>query len=126
LAVAALGPRVKVSRAEEELAKRPGFVTSRTLDLVELLAAQHPGEQWRLVIGADILRETDKWYRWDAVAAIAPPIALGRPGHPGAGLELVAISAPRTRAMIAAGDPAVSTLLPRAVLRYIAAASLYR
>ncbi len=126
LAIAALGPRVKVSRAEEELASRPGFVASRTLDLVELVAAQHPGEQWRLLIGADILRETDKWYRWDAVAALAPPIVVGRPGYPSDGLELIDISATRIRAMIAAGDPAVSALLPEAVLRYIAASGLYR
>ena len=39
LAVAALGARAKVSRAEAELAARPGFVASRTLDLVECVAA---------------------------------------------------------------------------------------
>src|SRR5882762_10166540 len=39
LAAAPLGPRVRVSRAEAELAQRPDFVASRTLDLVEHLAA---------------------------------------------------------------------------------------
>src|SRR5687767_13987437 len=38
LAAAPLGPRAIVSRVEEELAQRPGFVASRTLDLVEHLA----------------------------------------------------------------------------------------
>src|SRR5438067_814670 len=51
LAAAALGPRARVSRAEEELARRPGFVASRTLDLLEHLETQRPGEAWRLVIG---------------------------------------------------------------------------
>ncbi|HEY6038658.1 MAG TPA: hypothetical protein VIV58_30455, partial [Kofleriaceae bacterium] len=40
LAAAPLGPRVKVSRAEQELAQQPDFVASRTFDLVELLLAQ--------------------------------------------------------------------------------------
>ena len=57
----ALGPRAKVSRAEEELALRPGFAVSRTLDLVGHLA--QPGIELRLVIGADILGETAKWHR---------------------------------------------------------------
>jgi len=60
LAIAALGPRARVSRAEEELALRPGFVSSRTLDLVEHIAAQ--GHELRLVIVRYILHETQKWY----------------------------------------------------------------
>ena len=34
------------------------------------------------MIGADILQETDKWYRWDDLVALAPPIVIGRAGHP--------------------------------------------
>src|SRR6188508_3357294 len=41
LAAAPLGPRARVSRAEQELAKQPDFVASRTLDLIEHLAGQH-------------------------------------------------------------------------------------
>ena len=59
LAARALGPRAKVSRAEEELATRPGFVASRTLDLIEHLGG--PDRQLRLVCGTDILGETAKW-----------------------------------------------------------------
>src|SRR5205085_1006693 len=79
LATHTLGDRVRVSRAEEELAKRPEFVASRTLDLVEYLAGQ--GHQLRLVIGTDILGETAKWHRWSDVIAIAPLIVVGRTGH---------------------------------------------
>src|SRR5262245_52962833 len=42
LAMAPLGERVVISEAEAELAARPGFVSSRTLHLVEMLRAQHP------------------------------------------------------------------------------------
>lgn len=126
LAAAPLGPRVKVSRAEEVLALRPDFVASRTIDLIELLAGQHPGETFRLVIGSDILRETDKWHRWDAVAAAAPPIIVARPGYPGGhGVEMPDISATHIRELLARGDEAASALVPRAVLRYIAGHRLY-
>ncbi len=73
----------KVSRAEEELAHRPGFVTSHTIDLVDYLAGQ--GHALRFVIGTDILAETHKWHRWDDIIARAPPIIIGRSGHASAG-----------------------------------------
>jgi nicotinate-nucleotide adenylyltransferase len=131
LAARALGGRARTSRAEEELARRPGFVASRTLDLVAMLAEQH-GRTFRLVIGADILLETHKWYRWDELVRRAPPIVVGRSGHPlppeatETGVVMPEVSATRVRALLAAGDPSVRTLLPGEVLRYIAAHGLYR
>lgn len=131
----ALGPRARVSRVEEELALRPGFVASRTLDLVQYLvepSAARPGLHVRLVIGADILAETAKWYRWNDVVALAPPIIVGREGHdlpPGAtvtGVTMPAISSTQIRDALARGDAeAVGGLLPRRVLRYIAEHALY-
>src|SRR6478736_1885710 len=53
LAAAPLGARARVLRTEQELAQRPGFVASRTLDLIEHLAAQHSDVELRLVVGAD-------------------------------------------------------------------------
>ena len=131
LAAAPLGARARVSRAEQELAAKPDFVASRTLDLVDHLSAQHPDAQMHLVIGADILGETDKWYRWDEVARRAPPILLGRAGYviPAGsvqtGVEMPEISATRVRELLAAQDPAVSSLLPATVLGYIARHGLY-
>lgn len=154
LAAAALGPRVRVSRAEHELAQAPGFVASRTLDLVNHVIAQ--GHAPRLVIGADILGETAKWYRWDAVAAAAPPIVVGRAGHAlpaGAtetgvasgrtpassepewargSIEMPYVSSTRVRELFAAwrgGDAGaeqqLAALLPRQVMGYIARERLY-
>nr|HEX4314082.1 nicotinate (nicotinamide) nucleotide adenylyltransferase [Kofleriaceae bacterium] len=137
LAARALGPRAKVSRAEEELAQRPEFVASRTLDLVEHVAAA--GHAPRLVIGADILHETVKWYRWDAVARIAPPIVVGRGGyadgdgvddaaaHDGVHIQMPELSSTRIRELAAAGrHDELASLVPREVLRYIAEHRLYR
>ncbi len=126
LAAAALGPRARVDRAEEALAKRPDFVASRTLDLVEYVQAAHPGAQLRLVIGADILGETDQWYRWDELVRRAPPIVVSRPGHAGGTGVEIDVSATRVRDLLAARDPAVEALVPESVLRYIAANQLYR
>lgn len=130
LAAAPLGPRARISRAEAELAERPGFVASHTLDLVDHLAAQ--GHQLRLVVGADILGDTAKWHRWDDVVARAPLIVVGRAGHPlppgsiATGVTMPEISATRIRDLLACGASDVTGLVPGAVLRYIAQHNLYQ
>lgn len=133
LVAASLGERVKVSRAEQELAQQPGFTVSRTLDLLNYLEAKDPSIAFRNVIGADILGETHKWYRWNDVVAKAPLIAIGRTGYdvpPGTtltGVTMPEISATRVRELVRAGDTeGASQLLPREVLRYIASRGLYR
>lgn len=133
LAMAPLGARVRVSELEKELAERPGFVASRTLHLLEELIARHPEHSFRLVLGTDILAETDKWYRWDEVARLAPPLVIGRAGHldalpPGSSateLAMPEVSSTEVRRRLASGD-AVSNLLPRQVVRYIDDRGLYR
>lgn len=131
LAVSPLGARAQVSRAEQELAQKPDFVSSRTLDLVEHLIAKHPDAQFRLVVGADILGERDKWYRWDDVTARAPLVVLGRAGYDlpagsvATGVTMPEISATHIRELLAAKDPDAARLLPQAVLRYIARHGLY-
>jgi len=129
LAAAPLGPRVRVSRAEAELAARPGFVASHTLDLVDHVAAQ--GHALRLVVGTDILRDAAKWHRWDDVVARAPLIVVGRAGHPlppgsvATEVEMPEISATRIRDLLARGGSGAAGLVPRDVLRYIAEHHLY-
>ncbi len=138
LAAAPLGPRARVSRAEEALAARPGFVASRTFDLVAEL--ERPDRELRLVIGADILADTAKWYRWDELAQRAPPIVVPRHGYPGGGgpavesarggsrlgIIMPELSSTHVRELVRAGDPALAGLLPREILRYIAEHGLYR
>ena len=130
LAAAPLGARARVSRAEAELAARPGFVTSHTLDLVDYLAVQ--GHALRLVVGTDILHDAAKWHRWDDVVARAPLIVVGRAGHPlppgsiATGVTMPQISATRVRDLLANGGSDVTGLVPREVLRYIAQHHLYQ
>jgi nicotinate-nucleotide adenylyltransferase len=127
---AALGPRVVVSRVEEEVARARGG-ESRTLHTLEHLAVVMPTARWRLVIGSDILAEASAWLAWDEVVRRAPPIVVGRGDHPPppgadvAPLTIPAVSSTDVRARIRRGDD-VSGLLPRAVVGYIAGRGLYR
>jgi nicotinate-nucleotide adenylyltransferase len=125
LLVAPLAPRVQVSTIERDLPP-----PSRTLDTLHALAARHPDTAWRLVVGADILAERDKWHRWDDVAALAPPIVVGRQGYAapadlGELVELPAISSTEIRARIGRGEH-VAGLVPRRVLEYLSRQGLYR
>ncbi len=122
LAMAPLGDRVTVSRIEAEL----GQAQSRTLDTLQALRARYPEHAFRLVVGADILAERDKWYHWDDIERLAPPIVIGRAGYPSeTRFELPAISSTEVRARLAAGQSG-APLVPSRVLEYIAQQGLYR
>ena len=118
--------RVSVCTAEAELASDPlGGRTARTL---EHLAARHPATRFALVVGTDVLGETDSWYRWDRVKELARIVVVGRQGHPegAAGAPLLPpISSTAVRERLARGEDA-SALVPARVLDYIAAHHLYR
>ncbi|GAC1367655.1 MAG: nicotinate-nucleotide adenylyltransferase [Polyangiales bacterium] len=118
--------RVEVSRVEEELGGES--LTVRTL---EHLSARHPGWSMRLVIGADVVHEMDRWTSPDRVRALAPPLVLGRvgftvpPALADAPHVLPAVSSSAIRASLARGEPA-DVLLPRRVADYVRARGLYR
>lgn len=130
LVARALGPRVEVSRVEEDVAAARGG-ESRTLYTLEHLAVTAPALSFRLIIGGDILHETAAWLAWDEVCRRAPPIVIGRGGvtaPPGATVSEVAmpaVSSTEVRRRLGAGEDA-RDLLPAAVLRYIDERGLYR
>ncbi len=117
-------PNVEVSRVEEELAG-----DGKTLVTLEHLASAHPDWKMRLLIGADLLIEAPRWYRFDAVCALAPPLVLGRHGATAEGAPLPilpAISSTEVRAKIAAGAwDELRHLVPREVVALIRARGLY-
>jgi nicotinate-nucleotide adenylyltransferase len=126
-----LGARVLVTKIEEELAQRPGFRASRTLDLVQYLIDQ--GLEVRLVVGSDIMAETAKWYRWSDLVDKAPLIIVAREGFevpPGSvltGVPMPPVSSTTIRRAHAAGDHAtVQNLVPRSVFSYMAQHNLYK
>ncbi|CAN5859762.1 nicotinate-nucleotide adenylyltransferase [soil metagenome] len=117
-------PRVEISRVEEELGGE-----SRTLRTIEHLHAQHPEWTLRFIMGADLVLESSKWYGFDAIARLAPPIVLGRVGVSFEGAPpavLPAISSTEVRTMIGAGRwEELEPLVPRAVLDHVRARGLY-
>ena len=124
-AMAALGPRVEVSAIEEEI----GGESSRTLATLEALQARAPETKLRLVIGADILPERHKWWRWSDIEKLAPPIVVGRQGYDSPPntphVEVPGVSSTAIRERLARGE-SIAGLVPRSVAVHIAEQELYR
>ena len=124
----ALSEKIKVLSIEEELAAESKGAPSRTLDTIAELKKRHPNHKLRLVVGTDILSETDKWHRWDDVCKEAPPIVIGR-----LGADEVRRNVPVTMPDISSSSvrfalknkQSAEELLSRAVLRYIEENRLY-
>jgi nicotinate-nucleotide adenylyltransferase len=116
-------PGVEVCRIEEELGGE-----SLTLHTLEYLQKKHPDWAMRFVIGSDLLAESSKWFRFDRIRDIAPPIVLSRSGFaPAASVVLPAISSTEVRASVEAGAwTELEALVPRAVLSHIRERGLYR
>lgn len=117
-------PRVIVSRVEEELGGE-----SKTLRTIEHLRERHPTWNLRFLMGADILVESAKWYRFDRISELAPPIVLGRVGVTYEGAPepvLPEVSSTEIRALVAEGRwSKLEDLMPKAVLEHIRARGLY-
>ena len=117
-------PKVEVSRVEEELGG-----ASRTLRTLEHFRDTKPGWRMRLLMGADLLVESPKWFGFESIRAIAPPLVLGRVGIEVEGARaqvLPAISSTDVRAKIK--DQLWSDLaaiVPREVLAHVRARGLY-
>jgi nicotinate-nucleotide adenylyltransferase len=115
---------VEVSRIEEELGGE-----SRTLRTLEHLASAHPDWQLRMIIGADVLAEAPRWFGFDAIERLAPPIVVGRAGVEGSipgTLRIPDVSSTQVRAAIARGAwDEVAPLVPRRVIEYARGRSLY-
>jgi nicotinate-nucleotide adenylyltransferase len=123
LAVAAVRGAA-VCAAEAELADDP--LCGKTARTLEHLKAKHPGLDFALLVGADILPETGKWYRWDRVNELARVVVVGREGYEGgAELKLPAVSSSLVRERLGRGED-VSALLPSRVVDYVGAHGLYR
>jgi nicotinate-nucleotide adenylyltransferase len=118
--------RVDISAVEEELGGE-----SRTVRTLEHLHAAHPDWEMRLIVGADIVHEMDRWWSPERVRELAPPIVLGRlgvapaVGHEDAPRVLPEVSSTAIRAALLRNAP-VDALIPRAVLAWIAERGLYR
>ncbi len=119
-------PGVEVSEVEATL-----DAPSLTVHTLRYLARQRPDARLRLVVGADVLNETESWTEWDEIVRLAPPLVLGRVGFDHADAPapvLPDVSSTRVRELVASGtdDSALRALVPRAVLDYVRRHGLYR
>jgi nicotinate-nucleotide adenylyltransferase len=116
---------VHVCTAEADLRDDP--LVGKTARTLEHLAGRHPERRFALIVGADVLAETDKWYRFDRVQELARLVVVGRAGREGPpGVPaLPPISSTEIRERLGRGED-VSALVPRRVLDYIRERGLYR
>ena len=103
---------VEVCRIEADL-PRPSY----TWNTLNALSERHPEHTFRLVVGADILGETDRWHRWEDIARVFRPIVVGRGGYPPVpdALTFPEVSSRDIRARLADGRR-VDHLVPACVL----------
>ena len=102
-------------------------LSGRTIDMLEALARENEGARLRMVIGADILLERDRWHGFDEIAALAEPIHVARAGyraHPASVPAPAPISSTEVRRLLASGRRPAE-LVPASVLEYIEKHGLY-
>jgi nicotinate-nucleotide adenylyltransferase len=100
-------------------------VPSYTVNTILALHALFPADRLRLVIGSDILAETDRWKDFDRITELAPPLVLNRGGFPGGGVgNFPKIASSDIRERLAAGDDC-SDMVDQVVLSYIQGTRLY-
>ncbi len=94
---------------------------SYTLHTLRALAKAHPEHSFRLVVGADVLEQTEHWHAWDAIQRAFRPIVVGRVGWAGVpdAPSFPGVSSTEVRRRLAAGEPidhlvtaGVAALLP--------------
>lgn len=121
---------VEVSRVEGRL-----LAPSYTISTVRALLDENPDWELRVVVGADVLPEIERWHRVVELQQLAPLYVLGRRGIEGNAAPsplLPEISSTQIRAWCAT-DAAMERhaaelgqLVPRAVLEAIRRWGLYR
>lgn len=118
-------PRVTVSRIEARL-QQPNYTVATLTELQR----EHPNATLRLLVGADILGETDRWHAFERVVELAPLLTVGRQGIPSAGAPpavLPDVSSSQIRQWIAQDSNAedLVRLLPAGARQHISTRGLY-
>ncbi len=108
-AFAPLGPWCRVR--DDERGNPSGF----TYDLVVKLRAENPEADFLLMGGSDTKQQLPAWYRGEELARIIGIHVVPRGGHDAGISALPPVSSTLVRKLLAARDPAVAELLPRAV-----------
>ncbi len=119
----------------EELEVRRGG-PSWTVETLDSLRASHPGDDWRLVMGADSIRGFDRWRDAAKILMNSRPIVFSRAQQGVEGMVaqadpvivtdfVVAVSSSDIRKRLLTGERE-NLQLPQPVLKYILRHDLYR
>lgn len=117
--IGGIGGRMAVSDVE----KRKNL-SGRTLDTVLAVRDEYPDSELRLLVGADILSEKDKWYRFEEIEKLASLIVVGRRGFEGDILPVYEASSTEIRERIRKGLNCANLVVPD-ILEYIKEKELY-
>ena len=113
-------PRVQIARRDEVY----------TADLLYNLSRERPAFKFDVVLGADILHDCGKWYRWADVLPHA--VFVTREGYPAPDgvvvhpITMRSLSSTELRGRMVHGDPVSVDEVPERVQQAIAARGLYR
>lgn len=116
-------PRTRVSTLERDLGG-----TRYTVDVVRALKTSRPDAALRLVLGADVAAETERWHRWDELQTLAPPLFVRRAGFPAPeaspAIDFPEVSSTEVRRRLQCGVP-LEGLVPSSVEQLIRRRNLY-
>lgn len=73
-----LGSRFYTSSIESTLP-----TPSYSIDTLRALAHQYPDNEFRLVVGADVVSQLPQWKEWEQIESLFSPIIVGRVGYEG-------------------------------------------
>ena len=127
LALGHVDGQVRVSDIERELGGE-----SRTIDTVRALEERRPEDDFSLIVGSDILEETDDWKQWDELVDRVELIVVARAGYEGPSSEDVSrfwlpdVSSTDVREALRGGDRELARdWVATPILEYIDEADLY-
>jgi nicotinate-nucleotide adenylyltransferase len=105
-----------------------------TLHTLRAIQDTHPSWRLRLLIGADVVPDFEKWFGFEELKRLAPPLTLGRVGYESPDpttVSLPDVSSTEARHYFAnrrtdgAAESWLETHVPAAVLAYVKREGLY-
>ena len=116
------GEAARVDRVEEQLEHQ-----GRTFETLRALRDRDPARQFALAVGADILEEAHRWYRWSDIERMVKIVVLARAGYEREAttpMALPEVSSTLVRERLLRAE-SVDGLLPTSVIRYVREHGLY-
>ena len=113
--------KVTVSTCE-----RDGDTDGKTFNTVCYLQKLHPDCRFSLVVGADNIQESHRWYKWSELCKMVDLIVIGREGciQVSNTIPLPNISSTLVRSLLASHQEP-QNLVPQNILQYITNNNLY-